>query len=400
MKGYLGYVTVAMLVVLIGLSGLARVGVKTEAPSASSPLPTPRRLAASAPISSSVQVTMTAAGMWVTYVKDGEGTPISPGVFAQDITTGDMWFLSGGHAVKVSITGQWVTYRAADFGYAPPRYFTAVALDEQGNAWLGMYYPTSPSDPRPPGGVIKIAPDGTWTDYTSQLNGSILEIVADRSGNKWFFERDYITRFDGVSWQTDAEVSLQYLIEQNYADILTTIDRGYRVWYAEAPDRVWCFDWLIGQGVNVYDGSQWTTYTPQDGLAHEVVVSMDVDSHHKKWFSTWVGVSVLNDNGTLDKGDDVWTTYDLGLLSGYYGDIAIDQNDQVWLATDGALYMWNGQVWSRYDTANSGLPANYIGDILIDDENVKWFGTSAGLTKLIEHPFQVFLPLAMQQALP
>jgi hypothetical protein len=304
-----------------------------------------------------------------------------------------VWLLSDFQAVKLAASGAWTTYSVEDFGYALPRAISAVAVDEAGNTWLGMYYPTHPSDPRPPGGVVMIAPDGTWTDYTDQLDGGMLNILADRSGNKWFFERDYITRFDGETWQTYFAVSLRYVIEQHYDDILTTIDRGYREWYVEVPDRVWSFDWLIGRGVNVYDGSQWTTYTPEDGLAHEVVLAMGVDGDDRKWFSTWLGISVLDDNGTSDKSDDVWTTHDLGLKSGYYGDIAIDQDGKVWVATDPGLYMWDGQEWTKYDTTNSGLPDIYVEDILIDGEGVKWFAASGGLTKLIENPPRRFLPL-------
>ncbi len=115
-----------------------------------------------------------------------------------------------------------------------------------------MVRPYLPYDPQTEGGVIEIAPDGTWADHTDQLNRCIYSIVTDRSGNVWFFERDTITRFDGESWAMYLNLP-GYVIEQNYEDILTTIDRGYRGWYVEAPDRVWCFDNLIGHGANVYD---------------------------------------------------------------------------------------------------------------------------------------------------
>jgi ligand-binding sensor domain-containing protein len=163
----------------------------------------------------------------------------------------------------------------------------------------------------------------------------------------------------------------------------------------EVPDRVWSFDWLIGRGVNVYDGSQWTTYTPEDGLAHEVVSSMGVDGDGRKWFSTAGGVSVLDDNGTLDKSDDVWTTFDMGGL-----DIAVDGGGKVWIAIRDpwtfereGVAVWDGSDWRTYDTTNSGLPDNEVNDILVDGEDVKWFATSGGLTKLIENPPRRFLPL-------
>jgi hypothetical protein len=273
-------------------------------------------------------------------------------------------------------------------------------VDEAGYTWLTMCVPYLWSDPETDGGLIAIGPDGSWTDYTHLFDMCFYEAVADRTGNKWLTERDYHVRFDGLTWDTYFSEFTGSVIEQHYAEIVTTIDRGYRGWYVEVPDRVWSFNWLIGRGVNVYDGSQWTRYTPEDGLAAEVVLSMGLDDDLNKWFSTWWGVSVFDDNGTLDKSDDVWTTHDLGLPSGYYGDIAIDRDNKVWLATDMGLYVWNGGQWFRYDTANSGLPHNRVHDIFVDDANIKWFGTSGGLAMLIELPYQSFLPWVVRQTSP
>ncbi len=87
------------------------------------------------------QVTRTPAGLWITYTEDGEGTPISPGVLDQDIITGDMWFLSGGHAVQFAVNGEWMTYTVEDFGYESPRYFTGIAVNVAGHTWLGICKP-------------------------------------------------------------------------------------------------------------------------------------------------------------------------------------------------------------------------------------------------------------------
>jgi len=360
-----------------------------------------RGLPAAAYLASNGQVTHTPGGLWITYTEDGQGNPLRPTSFALDITTGDMWFNNGyGQIVKLSAAGQWTTYAVEDFGYGPPKSFSGVAVDAAGNAWLGLCKPWLPGDPQTEGGVLMLAPDGSWIDYTPQFDRCIYEILADRSGNTWFFERDSITRFDGESWVMDWPF-LDWIIEQNYQDILTTIDRGYRQWYVEVPDRVWCFDWLIGQGVNVYDGNVWTTYTPEDGLAHDVVSYMAVGHDGRKWFSTAGGESILDDNGTLDKQDDVWTTLDIFGL-----DIAVDEEGKVWIAIrDPSTFegrgvtVWDGDEWRTCDTTNSGLPHDRIHDILVDGQDIKWFGTGGGLTLLIETPYQAFLPLVTRHDL-
>jgi hypothetical protein len=347
------------------------------------------------------QVTVTLGGVWLTYTEDGEGNPITPREFALDITTGNMWFMSGGQAVEVSHDGEWTTYRTEDFGYGPPRDFGAVAVDEEGYTWLTMCVPYLWSDPETDGGLIAIAPDGSWTDYTSLFDMCFYEAVADRTGNKWLTERDNFVRFDGLTWDTYFSEFTGSVIEQHYAEIVMTIDRGYRNWYVEVPDRVWSFNWLIGRGVNVYDGSQWTRYTPDDGLASDVVLSMGVDGDRNKWFSTWTGVSMLDDNGTLDKSDDLWMTHDLGLYSGHYSDVAIDRNNKVWLTTAReGIYVWDGEQWFSYDTTNSGLPNEEIRCVFVDGNDIKWFGTSGGLTLSIELPYHSFLPWMVRQTSP
>jgi hypothetical protein len=91
-------------------------------------------------------VTVTEAGLWLTYPTDGEGNPLAPAALAQDPTTGDLWLQSNRRITRFSASGQWQTFSVSDFGYAPPHYFADVALDGQGRASLGMVYPYYPSD--------------------------------------------------------------------------------------------------------------------------------------------------------------------------------------------------------------------------------------------------------------
>ncbi len=129
-------------------------------------------------------------------------------------------------------------------------------------------------------------------------------------------------------------------------------------------------------------------------MAHATVSAMTVDTHGHKWFATLSGVSELDDQGTLDKSDDVWTTFPFGGIQ-----TNADQSGKVWIGIRDlrtyeaqGLTVWDGTSWKVYDTSNSGLPYNRIGDILVDDQDVKWFATYGGLTKLVEHPYQVFMP--------
>ena len=73
-------------------------------------------------------------------------------------------------------------------------------------------------------------------------------------------------------------------------------------------------------GVSKFDGTNWTTYTIQDGLINNLVTDIAIDSKGNKWFGTYSGVSKLADNDiTVIK--TLTNTYDVRL----YPDPVIDK---------------------------------------------------------------------------
>ena len=88
-----------------------------------------------------------------------------------------------------------------------------------------------------------------------------------------------------------------------------------------------------GNGLTMYDGSQWKLFTLEDGLA---------------------GTSV--------------------------NDLAIDKSGLLWIATDSGVNSFNGSTWKTY-TTEQGLAENFVWDILIDQAGNKWFGTMQGVSK-------------------
>ena len=55
------------------------------------------------------------------------------------------------------------------------------------------------------------------------------------------------------------------------------------------------------EGVSEFNGTTWTNYTAEDGLADNGVNSIAIDAQGNKWFGTSAGVSKFD--GTT------WTTY-------------------------------------------------------------------------------------------
>jgi ligand-binding sensor domain-containing protein len=84
----------------------------------------------------------------------------------------------------------------------------------------------------------------------------------------------------------------------------------------------------MGGGVSRFDGTAWTTYAEEHGLALNFVLVIAVDGEGALWFGTEDGASRFD-------GEN-WTTYTVedGLASNYVQTIAVDAEGALWLGTD------------------------------------------------------------------
>ena len=128
-------------------------------------------------------------------------------------------------------------------------------------------------------------------------------------------------------------------------------------------------------GVAKFDGTNWIFYTSSNSpLPSNVIKYIAVDPQNNKWIAT--------DNG-LAKFDDVnWTIYNTsnsGLPDNNVMTITIDNNSNKWIGTyTGGLAKFNTQGWVVYDTLNSGLQCNLVYSIALDQQNTIWVGTCHG----------------------
>ena len=93
-----------------------------------------------------------------------------------------------------------------------------------------------------------------------------------------------------------------------------------------------------GLTVRTAEGN-WLTFDDADGLGGNIVSAIKQDrvEPDKLWVATSNGLSLLDHNGTLlDKADDSWITfhdYD-GLINNSVSVIALDSIGQVWIGTN------------------------------------------------------------------
>jgi hypothetical protein len=257
----------------------------------------------------------------------------------------------------LSQTQEWIVYNTSNSGL-PSDDVRAIAIDGQGNKWIGTYG----------GGLAKF--DGVnWTVYNTSNSGlpdnDVYAIAIDGEENKWIGTwGGGLAKFDGVNWT-----------------VYNTSNSGLpsNFVYAIAIDGVGN-KWIgTGGGLAKFDGVNWTVYnTSNSGLPDNWVYAIAIDGEENKWIGTW--------GGGLAKFDGVnWTVYNTsnsGLPDNYVRAIAIDRQGNKWIGTDGGgLAKFDGVNWTVYNRSNSGLPYDYVLAIAIDGQGNKWIGTKGGLAK-------------------
>jgi hypothetical protein len=114
------------------------------------------------------------------------------------------------------------------------------------------------------------------------------------------------------------------------------------------------------------------TYTqflrPQDPLAGNTVVDIALDGAGRKWLATDGGLTLFDDKGTADRGDDLWRSYTKantfsGLPSDLVRAVAV-QGDRVWVGTEQVQDPTTG-AWAGGGLAQ--LSTNGTPDITADD---------------------------------
>ncbi len=190
----------------------------------------------------------------------------------------------------------------------------------------------------------------TWRDYYENEDG--FKIERRKEGES--FSLIYTTGENVTSWSdTGVEVNTTYYyrvyafnatadsVYSNESSATTfSLFINYRVdepVYAVAIDssggKWFGTDW---GGVSYLDDNgtpanksddTWTSFRTADGLVHNLVYVVAIDSGGGKWFGTYSGVSYLDDNGTpANKADDKWTSFTIadGLVENHVIDIAFD----------------------------------------------------------------------------
>jgi len=221
------------------------------------------------------------------------------------------------------------------------------------------------------GGDLAIFDHGNWTNYSYEDTGLdafyLTSLAIDGTGNIWMGTGSYsygdgLIKFDGTTWTRYDTTNSE--LPDNAVHCVAT-DASGKVWLGTDSKGLVCFD-----------GTNWTVYNSTNSdLPYNNVRCLAFDTNGNLWIGTkaesgWDG-SVTKFDGTN------WTVH--SAESTYPNAISIDENGDVWVATNNSLLIFDGNDWSGYDNFDSGLPDRDVNAVAFDDAGNKWIGTRGGL---------------------
>jgi len=211
--------------------------------------------------------------------------------------------------------------------------------------------------------TIKSYSQDRWTkiNYSASTTGAnglisqyVICIYEDHLGNVWFGTADGISIWNGSTWKS--YTTLDGLIVNEVADIVE--DNDYNIWIGYGSYVC---------GVSRFNGTSFENFNISNGLVNDKVNSIFKDSKGNIWFATIGGISEYKDS--------TWTNYttEQGLPSNRISTIKEDQNGDFLIGTDDkGLWRFNGSQFTPFSWVENSK--SFINDVFADSKGNVWVG--------------------------
>jgi ligand-binding sensor domain-containing protein len=377
---------------------------------------------------------------WTLYTQANSGYPGAAACITSD-SQNNLWLGSGSGLYKFDGT-DWTEYTTSNSGLAN-RNVTAIAIDSLDVIWVGTgayglnrfngvdwYYFPFPSNYYSRTNILKFdqqgilwvgcryamsfhgtlfAFDGQNFSYPEMLlyyyNYGLVGIEWDSDGNMWVSADGVVSCYDGIAWThythsdsglTGTDINAFTIDDYDtkwfgkYQGTIQTLSGG--VWSDITLNN--CFDFYSSPyafgiddqntlymvnmfGIHSFDGINWHSFDLESSdswfyLPRKILF----DSNGTFWFACHRGVVSLGGN-TVNE-------YDLySMFNASINDMAVDSNDNIILATNRGLIVYDGYDWNLYDSSNSDFPGSVVYAVCYDGEGNMW--TSVGNVGLVKY---------------
>lgn len=241
---------------------------------------------------------------------------------------------------------------------------TALYHDSKNNLWIG----TKKGLNQIPNSIFAKNYDIDFYDIRNGFNyGTITTIYEDNEGNILVGTLEFgILKFDKkkkkfIDWFYNKENRLTNKIN------FITGDKDGNIWIATEG------------GAFLYDSKskEFLQYTMEDGLLHNNIFSIYVDSKNSIWFATHgTGLSSFQDGRIINYFSPNEST---GLDINCFTE---DSSGNLWIGTYGqGVFIFNGSKFVKKFTLENGLISNYCYSLIQDINNNIWIGHKTGISK-------------------
>ncbi len=259
------------------------------------------------------------------------------GIFVD--SQGNKWFGTNGGGVTRFKNGEWKTFFPMH-GLADYWIYT-FAEQADGTLWIGTWAGANSYDPK----------TETFNTYVKELiNEWVYGLDIDSKQRVWFGTEGGVSMFDGEKWSEwnhkdgmgapnsgELPASTNTGLGTRSRHDLSTLQLGSNTYnpnyvfsvLVDDKDHVWAGTW--GGGVARYDGEKWHNLSTADGLAGNIVYSIERDKEGAFWFGTDAGLSRYD-----GKNWQNFTTSD-GLAGNHVYAIQQTESGDIWVGTQGGV---------------------------------------------------------------
>lgn len=286
-------------------------------------------------------------------------------VLSVDVDASDNIWFGTQDGVSVFDGATWTNHTTTTDAGLVDNTIQAIYVAANGDVWVGTDF------------GISVYNGASWSSFTTVdglANNQIKCIAENAAGNLWFGTNSGASRYDGVSFTNYGTAEGLPFGGVNEIDVLANGD-------------VWMGTGL--SGVSIYNGTSFSTINAaNDGLIDNRIRAIAVDGANSKWVGTSEGISVYNSSNSLSINHTTMFSLPAPDTLNPIEDIEMDSQGNFWvgvyvdyLVTEGGVCAYNGNNWNQYKVAD-GLVGPVVRALAIDGNDDVWVATSTGVSKI------------------
>ena len=244
-------------------------------------------------------------------------------------------------------------------------FVVSIAFEKSGTAWLGTLNQ----------GLIKY--DGQTTtvfDSSNSIikNAPIWDIEIDKAGNIWIGS-EALFRYNGSNFtRYDSKL---YNLPANAVRTIA-IDSKDNIWFSGSSFK--------SGGLIKYDGKNFTSYTPENSkIPGSLIQSIAIDQKDNVWLAVNDGLSNVSLARFSGTQWDVHGSSEIGFQPYYFGNIAVNKNNDLIVAIDyglsslmvpgrPAIFKYNGSKSEILSLPDEKSIMYYTHQTFVDSNNQLW----------------------------